>query len=81
MQFGHRGRAGERVGGAEPVVRWGRCAGCGTLGCEVARTLVAWGVHKLTLVDNGRVAFSNPARQSLFQVRPLPRPRPRLPMS
>eukprot|EP00892_Ulva_mutabilis_P003533 jgi/Ulvmu1/1551/UM110_0014.1 len=42
--------------------------GCGTLGCEVARTLVAWGVQKLTLVDNGTVAFSNPARQSLFTV-------------
>lgn len=42
--------------------------GCGTLGCEVARTLVSWGVQKITLVDNGRVAFSNPARQSLFTV-------------
>lgn len=42
--------------------------GCGTLGCEVARTLVSWGVQKITLVDNGKVAFSNPARQSLFTV-------------
>lgn len=42
------------------------CAGAGTLGCEVARTLMAWGVHDVHFVDNGRVVFSNPARQSLF---------------
>ena len=26
----------------------------------------AWGVRKITLLDNGRVAMSNPLRQSLY---------------
>ena len=41
------------------------CAG--TLGCAVARTLMGWGVRGITFVDDSRVAFSNPVRQSLFE--------------
>jgi ubiquitin-like modifier-activating enzyme ATG7 len=41
--------------------------GAGTLGCSVARCLLGWGVRKITFVDNGRVAYSNPVRQSLFE--------------
>lgn len=40
--------------------------GCGTLGCHIARGLVAWGVKKLTLIDNSRISYSNPVRQSLY---------------
>ena len=40
--------------------------GAGTLGCSVARTLVGWGVRNMKIVDNGRVSYSNPVRQSLF---------------
>ena len=40
--------------------------GSGTLGCNVARALLGWGVRRVTFLDNGAVSFSNPVRQSLF---------------
>lgn len=40
--------------------------GTGTLGCNVARNLLMWGVRHFTLVDRGSVSYSNLARQSLF---------------
>ncbi|KAK3868936.1 hypothetical protein Pcinc_025714 [Petrolisthes cinctipes] len=50
------------------IVRDTRCLllGAGTLGCAVARCLMGWGVRNITLVDNGKVSYSNPVRQNLF---------------
>lgn len=40
--------------------------GAGTLGSYVSRNLMGWGVKKITFVDYGKVSYSNPVRQPLF---------------
>uniref|UniRef100_A0A0N5C7Z8 Ubiquitin-like modifier-activating enzyme ATG7 n=1 Tax=Strongyloides papillosus TaxID=174720 RepID=A0A0N5C7Z8_STREA len=42
--------------------------GSGTLGCNIARGLIGWGVKHITFVDNGNVSYSNPIRQSLYTI-------------
>lgn len=41
--------------------------GSGTLGCNIARNLLMWGITNITFVDKGVVSYSNPIRQSLFE--------------
>ncbi|GAB0143683.1 Autophagy- protein 7 (Autophagy- E1-like activating enzyme atg7) [Epichloe bromicola] len=43
--------------------------GAGTLGGYVSRNLLGWGVRRVTFVDYGRVSYSNPVRQPLFEFR------------
>ncbi|CAD5226955.1 unnamed protein product [Bursaphelenchus xylophilus] len=40
--------------------------GSGTLGCNLARNFLGWGVKHFTFIDNSVVSFNNPVRQSLF---------------
>lgn len=49
--------------------------GTGTLGCNLARNLLTWGVEHLTFVDNNTVSSSNLLRQSLFESGDLGQPK------
>lgn len=42
--------------------------GAGTLGCNVLRLLIGWGVKEVTVVDSGICTHSNPTRQSMISL-------------
>ncbi|KAG9353036.1 hypothetical protein JZ751_017612, partial [Albula glossodonta] len=46
--------------------------GAGTLGCNVARTLMGWGVRHITFVDNAKISYSNPVAEGHNMSIPMP---------
>ena len=49
--------------------------GAGTVGCTVARNLIAWGMRDITFVDCANVSHSNPVRQNLYTANDIGKPK------
>lgn len=41
--------------------------GAGTLGCQLSRNLIGWGIKNVTFIDYSTVSYSNPVRQTLYE--------------
>lgn len=52
-----------------PKIQAAKCLlfGAGTLGCQLARNLIGWGVKNISFIDYSKVSYSNPVRQTLYE--------------
>ena len=52
-----------------PKIQQAKCLlfRAGTLGCQLARNLIGWGIKNISFIDYSKVSYSNPMRQTLYE--------------